>query len=115
MTTILFDATRTVKPATSRRFGAGIARDPYAPNECHWGSLALPRPLPWVPTIHETTTHEQAYEAACQAVAGRRAEWISSAPASWKALARRRENDRLDRMAEESAAMDRHERGLIFA
>lgn len=69
--TILFDATRTVKPATTRRFGVGIlpprGAKPYTQADLDW------------------LTEDNA---------------------------RREENAVFDRLAEESAAMDRLEAGL---
>lgn len=52
-------------------------RPAYEDDRFHYGSLGLPRPLPVNPPVYEPTVSERDYEAACQAVAGRRAEWIT--------------------------------------
>ena len=44
-----------------------------------------------------------------------RAPFSASDASWWAAESARLENARLDAMAEESAALDRHERGIIFA
>lgn len=66
-------------PRKPRLFGAGIL-PAYEDGQVHYGSLGLPTPLPVDPPTHQASTAERDYEAACVAVAGGRAEWLTSRP-----------------------------------